>query len=110
MLDAHDPTHAVFRALADPTRRAIIDLLAGSDGLPVGDIAARFSMTRPAVAKHINQLKESGLIRVEKSGRERINHLHAAQLKTAQDWLSRFDRYWDDKLAALKTAVEGPGT
>ena len=100
--DNHQP---VFRALADPTRRAIIAMLA--DGArPVGDIAAEFDMTRPAVAKHLAILKEGGVVTTEKKGRERINRLNPEALKSAADWLRYFDRFWDDRLAKLKTEVE----
>lgn len=95
----------VFRALADPTRRAIIAML--SEGpRPVADIAAEFDMTRPAIAKHLAILKEGGVISVEAQGRERINRLNPQALKTASDWLNSFDRFWDDRLAALKSLVE----
>ncbi len=100
-----DHTQPVFRALADPTRRAIISMLA--DGpRPIGDIAAEFDMTRPAVAKHLAILKEGGVIAVETKGRERINRLNPETLKTAADWLNHFDRFWDDRLAKLKEVVE----
>ncbi|WP_417481854.1 ArsR/SmtB family transcription factor [Maricaulis sp.] len=95
----------VFRALADPTRCAIVKLLAVQD-LRVGDIAAHFSMTRPAVAKHLAVLKSADVIRVSQAGRERINALNPAALKAASDWLNYFDHFWDDRLAALKSAVE----
>lgn len=98
----HQP---VFRALADPTRRAIIAMLSEGER-PIGDIAAKFDMTRPAVAKHLAILKEGGVIRVEKKGRERINHLDPSALKSAADWLNYFDKFWDDKLEKLKQAVE----
>lgn len=73
---------------------------------PIGDIAGKFEMTRPAVAKHLAILKEGGVIHVQKKGRERINRLNPAALKSAADWLGLFDRFWDDKLAKLKQAVE----
>lgn len=98
----HQP---VFRALADPTRRAIIAMLSEGER-PIADIAAKFEMTRPAVAKHLAILKEGGVIRVEKKGRERINRLDPSALKSAADWLNYFDKFWDDKLEKLKQAVE----
>ena len=102
---ASDPPQPVFRALADPTRRAIISML--SDGpRPIADIASEFDMTRPAIAKHLAILKEGGVISVETKGRERINRLNPQALKTAADWLNHFDRFWDDRLAKLKTVVE----
>jgi DNA-binding transcriptional ArsR family regulator len=100
-----DRTQPVFRALADPTRRAIISML--SDGpRPIADIAVEFDMTRPAVAKHLAILKEGGIVVVEPRGRERINRLNPAALKTAADWLNHFDRFWDERFAKLKEAVE----
>ena len=100
-----DYTQPVFRALADPTRRAIIFMLA--DGpRPIADIAAEFEMTRPAIAKHLAVLKEGGVIFVEPQGRERINRLNPHALKTAADWLNYFDRFWDERLAKLKSVVE----
>ncbi len=100
--DHHQP---VFRALADPTRRAIVSMLSDGDR-SIADIAAEFDMTRPAVAKHLAILKEGGLIEVEVKGRERINRLQPRALKTAADWLGHFDRFWDDRLAKLKQVVE----
>ena len=78
----HDPYQPVFRALADPTRRAILSMLADGER-PIADIAAAFEMTRPAIAKHLAILKEGELISVEAQGRERINRLNPAALKTA---------------------------
>ena len=102
-----DPAQPVFRALADPTRRAILKLLAEEERC-VNDIAERFDMTRPAVAKHLGVLSEADLIRVQKRGRERLNSLNPAALKAASEWLAFFDRFWDERLAALKDAIEGP--
>jgi DNA-binding transcriptional ArsR family regulator len=100
-----DRGQAVFRALADPTRRAIIEMLAVGPK-PIGDIAGEFDITRPAVAKHLAVLREGGLITVEKKGRERINRLNPGPLKTAVDWLNHFDQFWDLRLAKLKKVVE----
>ena len=104
MSSTNDP-QSVFRALADPTRREIISMLA--DGaLPIAEIAAQFEMTRPAVAKHLAILREGGLINVEEKGRERINRLNPRALKTAADWINHFDRFWDERLTKLKSLVE----
>ena len=104
-MNASDNAQPVFRALADPTRRAIINMLADGDR-PIAEIAAAFDMTRPAVAKHLAILREGGVIAVEAKGRERIHRLNPQALKTAADWLSYFDRFWDDRLAKLKKVVE----
>lgn len=101
----HDHQQPVFRALADPTRRSIIDLLQ-VEPLPIATIAEQFDMSRPAVAKHLSILKEGGLIAVEKKGRERINHLTPGGLKTIAEWINHFDQFWDDRLAQLKKAAE----
>lgn len=101
----HDPYQPVFRALADPTRRAILSMLADGER-PIADIAAEFDMTRPAIAKHLAILKEGDLISVEAQGRERINRLNPVALKTAADWLSYFDQFWDVRLGKLKEMVE----
>ncbi len=104
-MNSSDRQQSIFRALADPTRREIISMLA--DGArPIGDIADEFAMTRPAVAKHLRILEEGGVITVHPKGRERINQLNPEALKTAADWLNYFDRFWDDRLAKLKEVVE----
>jgi len=95
----------VFKAIADPTRRAIIELLT-LENLNLNDVVAHFEMSRPAVAKHINILSKSGLVKVETRGRERIHRLQPAALKTATDWLNYYSQFWDEKLTDLKTAVE----
>ncbi len=95
----------VFRALADPTRREIISMLAAG-ARPVGDITAAFDITRPAIAKHLRILEQGGLITVEVKGRERINRLNPQALKTASDWLNYFEEFWDERLAKLKQVVE----
>lgn len=95
----------VFRAIADPTRREIINLLALQD-MSVGEVAQQFDMTRPAVAKHLGILKEADLITVHKDGRRNVNSLRPEALKTVADWLNYFDRFWDEKLAKLKQIVE----
>ena len=96
----------VFRAIADPTRRQIMSLLAGGD-LRVSDIASRFDMSRPAVSKHLALLESAQLIRVERQGREAINRLNPDGLKPVAEWLTFFNQFWDDKLIKLKQAVEG---
>ena len=104
MPSTNDP-QSVFRALADPTRREIISMLADGSR-PIAEIAAQFEMTRPAVAKHLAILREGGLINVEEKGRERINSLNPRALKSAADWINHFDRFWDDRLTKLKSLVE----
>ncbi|WP_018997196.1 ArsR/SmtB family transcription factor [Hirschia maritima] len=105
MMNYHDPHQHIFRALADPTRRAILSMLSQGER-PIGEIASEFEMTRPAVAKHLKILKEGDLISITEAGRERIHSLNPTPLKSASDWLNFFDQFWDDKLTQLKTQVE----
>ncbi len=100
-----DIAQPCFRALSDPTRREITRLLATSD-MSIAQVTARFDMTRAAVKKHLTILSDGGLITVKTVGRERINHLNPAGLLPILDWLEFFDAFWDDRLAALKTAIE----
>ena len=98
-------TKTCFRALADPTRREIIRMLAHSD-MSIVQLTERFDMTRAAVKKHLTILSDGGLITVEPRGRERINHLNPAGLAPVLNWLEYFDTFWSDKLAALSAAIE----
>lgn len=99
-------TQNAFRALADPTRRDIVQMLASQD-MTIGQLTDRFDMTRAAVKKHLTVLSDGGLITVEARGRERINRLEPKGMAPVLDWLSFFDQFWDDRLAKLKKAIEG---
>lgn len=101
-----DEQQAVFKALADPTRRGIIGLLAGGD-LTLQEICDSFDMTRPGVSKHVRILKAGGLITITPSGRERIHSIRREGLKPATEWLESYDEFWDNKLAGLKSLIEG---
>ena len=100
-----DRTQNAFRALADPTRRDILRMLAQGD-MTIAQVSDRFDMTRPAVKKHLTVLSDGGLITVETRGRERINRIDPAGLAPVLSWLEIFDRFWDDRLTALKSAIE----
>ncbi|HLY11363.1 MAG TPA: metalloregulator ArsR/SmtB family transcription factor [Planctomycetota bacterium] len=95
----------LFKALADPSRRKILRLLASGD-LPLHRIELEFRMSRPAVLKHIRLLKECLLVRVEKKGRETIHRLDARPLKRLHDWVEALDAFWGRSLLALKHQVE----
>lgn len=96
---------AAFRALADPTRRDILMLLREEE-LTIAQVAENFDMTRAAVKKHLTVLSDSGLIRTRASGRERINSFDPSGMAPVMDWLTAFDLFWDDHLAALRQAIE----
>lgn len=94
-----------FRALSDPTRREILAHLS-TRNMTIAEVSKEFEITRGAIKKHLTILEEGHLISVHTSGRERINKLDPKGLKSASQWLSTFSQFWDDKLGALKTAVE----
>jgi DNA-binding transcriptional ArsR family regulator len=98
----------VFGALADPTRRAILDLLREREQLTAGQIASQFpSMSRPAVSKHLGVLRAAGLVRAEERGRENHYTLDAEPIGQVQrEWLDRFAPFWDESLRRLKTRAE----
>lgn len=100
----HD-ADAAFRALADPTRRSIVALLAQQD-LTIGAVAENFDMTRPAVRKHLAILEEGDLIRVEPRGRERVTRLHQPGLAAVTGWLADIDAFWSARLGSLKAEIE----
>lgn len=94
-----------FRALADPTRRSILQLLANND-MTIAEVADNFQMTRAAVKKHLTILNEGNLISVQVSGRSRLNALNADGLKRVFDWFGFFDAFWDERLNNLKSEIE----
>ena len=94
-----------FRALSDPTRREILCLLSQGE-MSVAQVSVRFDMTRAAVKKHLNVLEQGALITVRREGRETLNALHPEGMAPVRDWLSFFDRFWGDRLGALKDSIE----
>ncbi len=99
-----DPQSA-FRALADPTRRQILMMLRRQD-MTIAQVAGNFDMTRAAVKKHLTVLTDGGLVTVRTRGRERLNSIDPQGMAPVRDWLGVFDAFWDDRLAALKSAIE----
>jgi len=95
----------VLKAIADPKRRQILDLLAEED-LPVGHIAARFRISRPAVVKHLRVLRSAKLISVRRCGRQRFQCINAGPLQGVEAWVSQFETLWDENLKRLKMQVE----
>ena len=100
-----DRTQHAFRALADPTRRDILRMLSREE-MTIAQVADHFEITRAAVKKHLTVLSDGGLITVEPRGRERVNQINPAGLAPVLSWFEVFDHFWDDRLAALKTAIE----
>ncbi|MDI3339842.1 MAG: metalloregulator ArsR/SmtB family transcription factor [Sphaerobacter sp.] len=96
----------VYRAVADPTRRRMIRMLAEADELPLHEIAAQFRMGRTAVSKHLAVLKEAGLVIDRKVGRETRYRLNAAPLREIQEWVSFYERFWAQRIDSLKDLLE----
>lgn len=89
-----------FVALADPTRRRIIEML-GEGNLSAGEITARFSVSAPAISQHLKVLKEAGLVRVEVSGQRRIYRLDPDGLDAFDAWVRKVRGYWGPRLDVL---------
>ncbi|WP_342363073.1 metalloregulator ArsR/SmtB family transcription factor [Terrarubrum flagellatum] len=90
----------VFRALADPTRRKVLEKLSGSPA-SVSELAVPFKMALPSFVEHLKVLEQSGLVRSDKTGRVRTYRLAPDQLKVAEDWLSRQRTMWEQRLDRL---------
>lgn len=100
-----DALSGVFSALADPTRRAILARLALGE-TTVGELAAPFEMSLPAVSKHLRVLERAGLIEREKAGRLRRCHMNAAAMKEAANWIERYRAFWEGRFDALARYLE----
>ena len=91
----------VYGAIADPTRRALLLRLADEGERNVTELLKPFSISQPAVSKHLRILREAGLVRSRKEGRLRLYEIEANRLRQVFDWVSHFEQYWDEKLEAL---------
>ena len=95
----------VFAAIADPTRRAILQRLADGD-LAAGHIAAAFPISRPAVSKHLRILRQAALVQEERCGRRRIYRLNPEPLRQVDRWLEQYRAFWLEDLASVQRHVE----
>jgi uncharacterized protein YndB with AHSA1/START domain/DNA-binding transcriptional ArsR family regulator len=100
---------AVFKALADPTRRGLLDELFRADGQTLRELEARFPMTRFGVMKHLRQLEEAGLVVTRRRGREKLHFLNAVPIRLIHDrWVSKYAEPWAAGLSELKQTLESP--
>jgi DNA-binding transcriptional ArsR family regulator len=90
----------VFHAIADGTRRGLLDALAEGEQ-PVGALAERFDVSLPAISQHLKVLREVGLVGVREAGRQRICHLQAERLQEVASWVGRYEEFWRARLLAL---------
>ncbi|GAB3223509.1 ArsR/SmtB family transcription factor [Spirosoma arcticum] len=95
----------VFQAISDPTRRAIL-LLVAAQSMTAGAIAANFDTARPTVSKHLQILTECELLEQEQNGREVYYHLNAKKMKEVADFIEPFRQMWDDRFNKLETTMK----
>ena len=95
----------VFQAIADPTRRAIL-LLVASQGMTAGALAANFNTARPTVSKHLQILTECELLKQEQNGREMYYHLNPEKMKAIADFIEPFRNMWDDRFNKLEAVMK----
>ena len=93
-----------LEALADPTRRRIVELLADGER-SAGDIAAEFRTARPGVSRHLRVLRERGLVRTRSEGQRRLYSLDPTPLAELDEWLARYRGFWSNRLDALDTEI-----
>ncbi|HZQ67734.1 MAG TPA: metalloregulator ArsR/SmtB family transcription factor [Terriglobales bacterium] len=99
------PRESTFQALADPTRRAVLDLLRRGRR-PAGEIASAFPMSRPAISKHLRLLRKAHLVEEQREGRHRFYQLNPTPLKAVDSWLQQYRAFWSASLNNLKGFVE----
>jgi DNA-binding transcriptional ArsR family regulator len=95
----------VFSALANPTRRALLDLLR-TRPRPVNELAEEFAMRRPSVSEHLKVLRDAGLVIDERRGRERIYRLDPRPLRDVVQWLHPYEEFWRDRLSGLRRVLD----
>ena len=100
MVNRQPSLDATFGALADPTRRAIVERLTRGDAV-VGELAEPFDMSLPAISKHLTVLESAGLITRTKEGRQRICRLREEPMQAAMQWIGTYGRFWEEQLDSL---------
>lgn len=106
---ATKPLNATFSALADPTRRAILARLARGEAT-VSTLARPYPMSLPAVSKHLRVLERAGLVQRSRLGRVHLMRLAAGPLRDAREWISDYERFWQERLDSLANFLDDPDT
>lgn len=96
-----------FQAIADPNRRAIIELIIGRE-LTLNQVAENFKISRPAISKHIRVLSESGLVTIRQDGRERYCRARVERLRVIADWLEPYRKFWEEAFDRLDDYLREP--
>jgi DNA-binding transcriptional ArsR family regulator len=99
-------TSDVFNAIAEPRRRAIIELLARGEPRAVGELVEQLSLPQPAVSKHLGVLRKVGIVAVTASGPLRLYRLEPRKLKPVHDWVKQYERYWTHQIDRIKQRAE----
>jgi DNA-binding transcriptional ArsR family regulator len=108
-MSGDDDLHSVFRALADPSRRFLLDLLFARDGRTLTELESELSMTRFGVMKHLKVLEEAGLVVARRSGREKLHFLNPVPIRMIHDrWIDKFTERHVTALLDLKNELEKP--
>ena len=100
MIEAH-----IFKALADPTRRAVYERLAQQER-SVGELTLDFAVSQPAISQHLAALREAGLVRERRDGRRALYRSNPDGLKPLLDWIDRYRDFWPDRVERLKTVLK----
>lgn len=108
-MSSHDPLSVAFAALADPTRRAILERLASGEA-GVVELAQSSTLTQPAISKHLKVLERAGLIGRARDGQRRPARLHLDGLLPVDDWLRRAHAEWSDRLDRLEAHLDAKST
>jgi DNA-binding transcriptional ArsR family regulator len=96
----------VFAAIAQPTRRSILEMLAGSGELPVTDIARRFRVTPPAISQHLKVLREARLVSMHKHRQQRIYQINPEAMHEVEAWARHMERLWNDRFDRLEQLLK----
>ena len=99
------PTSDVFQAIADPTRRSLLEMVAERER-PVKALAEAFQVSRPAISQHLRVLREAGLVTEHRVGRERRYRLRAGPLQEVRDWVRQYEWFWQARLGELGEYLE----
>jgi DNA-binding transcriptional ArsR family regulator len=102
------PTAAedVFRAVADPTRRATLELLSRHPELPVTELAEQLSVGMPMLSRHLGVLRDAGLVRQRQSGRQRLYRIDPEPLRELYDWAALFSDFWQERVTNLRACLD----
>ena len=99
-------THDPFNAIAEPRRRRLLEVL-GTQEMPVNEIVEKVGWSQPTVSKHLGVLKQVGLVKERREGRQRLYRVNAEGLKSIYDWVAPFQQYWSEKFDRLDDVLKG---